>query len=103
MGRPYDVGMEAWAKITPFHLHVGGTACPLWLEHQLHRQSAGRPFFRWEIRNPLLARLGDAHTRMAAPGIEDLGAVPGGLLPEQAWFYRRFAETYCETFADEPG
>lgn len=95
--------METWAKVTPFILHLGGTACPVWLDHHLQRQGARSPFFRWEMRNRLLARLGDAHGRMAAPRIEDLGSVPGGLLPEQEWFYRRFAETYCETFADEPG
>lgn len=95
--------METWAKVTPFSLHVGGASCPRWLDHQLHRQEPGGPFARWDLRNRLLPRLKDAHGSMTSPQIEDLGRVPGGLLPEQSWFYRRFAETYCETFSGDPG
>ncbi len=40
---------------------------------------------------------------MSAPAVADLRAIPGGLLAEQAWYYNRFAETYCEMFAAEPG
>lgn len=101
--RPYDVSMETWAKLTPFCLNVGGGACPSWLHSQLRRQGPSEPFFRWDIRNRLLARLRNAHDSTAAPRAEDLGPAPGGLLPEQAWYYMHFARTYCALFAEEPG
>jgi len=97
------VGVETLAKVTPYSLHVGRPSCPAWLDHQLHGEPATEPFFRWEIRNRLLLRLREAHGTMRAPDVVDLRSIPGGLLPEQAWFYRRYAETYCGLFAGQVG
>lgn len=97
--------METWPKVTPFVLQVGATGCPVWLRHELHRdrERPPGPFFRWDLRTRLLNRLRDAHATMNAPTIADLGSVPGGLVPEQRWYYERFVEQYCAVFADEPG
>jgi len=40
---------------------------------------------------------------MRAPDVVDLRSIPGGLLPEQAWFYRRYVENYCDLFAGQAG
>lgn len=103
IGRPYDVDVETLARITPYSIQAGRSSCPAWLHHQLNGAPATEPFFRWEIRNRLLLRLREAHGTMRAPEIGDLLSVPGGLLPEQAWFYRRYVETYCDLFAGQAG
>ncbi len=100
---PYDVLVETWAKVTPFPLRVGRSSCPAWLDNEVHRDPAPGPFFRWDIRTRLLMRLRQAHAAMHAPEVSDLGSVPGGLLPEQRWYYERFANTYCGVFAGDPG
>lgn len=101
--RPYDVAVDTRTKVTPFAMNVGGSSCPAWLHQQLQVQTQSAPFLRWDIRNRLLVRLRDAHATMCSPAVAALLPAQGGLLPEQGWFYNRFAETYCRAFAGEPG
>jgi CRISPR/Cas system-associated exonuclease Cas4 (RecB family) len=92
-------------KYTPFTLRVGREACPRWLNFQLRGPAErSEPFNRWNIRYALLAHLGEAHRKGVSPTAADIGRPPdGALLPEETWFYDRFAHTYAEVFSSEPG
>lgn len=81
---------------------LGG--CARWLDLQLYEPSdPEEPFYRWNVRNCLLAALNEAHATLRAPTVETVRAAPKGLLPEEAWHFTHFAESYCHLFASEPG